>query len=473
MILRVLSALGSSTQSARLRVALDDPDLVLVQLGRGESPWERLQRENYDLFLTEARTLLRRGALTIGEIRALPDHPEVIVFAEEEPEERARLQAEGVMAVVYPDLPDEALRETLRSLVERRREDAMRRLQSDRTRPTTQLVDFTSASPAMSSLLGVVERVVDADSSLLILGETGVGKEHLARAIHAESRRTGPFLAVNCAALPESLLESELFGHVEGAFSGAVRARRGYFELAHRGTLFLDEITDLPLHLQVKLLRALQEKSIRRIGAEANVDVDVRLMAATNRNLAEEISAQRFRSDLYYRLAVVILTIPPLRERMEDLPDLVASYVERFRVKLKRPVTGVGPEAPARLPAYRWPGNVRELINVIERAVLLCTQEWITPADLPLGEGWLVPAPAVSSAKPVASSGTAGSLDRPWREFRGDVLGGLEERYFRALLERSGGRVGEAATRAGITPRFLYGKMQRFGLRKEEFKFVP
>jgi transcriptional regulator with PAS, ATPase and Fis domain len=211
-----------------------------------------------------------------------------------------------------------------------------------------------------------------------------VGKERLARAIHAESRRSkGPFVAVNCAALSESLLESEPFGHEEGAFTGATRSHRGCFEIAHKGVIFLDEIGELPNHLQVKLLRALQDREITRVGSEQSFQVDVRMMAATNRDPREEVKTKRLREDLYYRLNVVTLTIPPLRQRSEDIPDIVASYLPWLRPRVGRDVTSIAPEALEALAHYSWPGNVRELINVIERAMLLCEGEQIRLADLP------------------------------------------------------------------------------------------
>ena len=216
------------------------------------------------------------------------------------------------------------LLETLRSLVERRRQDGLRRLKAERPEERYSLNDFVLVSPAMQRFVAVARRVVAADSSLLILGETGVGKERLARAIHAESPRArGPFVAVNCGALPEGLLESELFGHERGAFTGAVASRKGHFELAHEGTIFLDEIGEMPLHLQVKLLRVLEERRLQRVGGQRPIAIDVRVMAATNRDLEAEMGAGRFRNDLYYRLAVVTLTLPPLRDRAEDIPDLV------------------------------------------------------------------------------------------------------------------------------------------------------
>ena len=322
---------------------------------------------------------------SIAEIRELPYRPEVIVLANlSEPRERAALQKGGAFAVVDRTLPLEQLGETLRTVLRRFQELGVSRLRESRQQ-RSKLDDFSSESPAMRRLLELARRVVDTDTSLLILGETGVGKEWLARAIHSEGPRTAsPFIAVNCAAVPETLLESELFGHERGAFTGAVRARRGCFELAHRGTLFLDEIGDVPVHLQAKLLRALQDREIQRLGAEAAIRVDARVIAATNRDLEESIAAGTFRSDLFYRLSVVTLTLPPLRERREDIVPLVENYLQDFRQQMGRlHIQGIEESTLEAMCSYEWPGNVRELINVIERAMLLCDSEVITRDHLP------------------------------------------------------------------------------------------
>jgi len=317
----------------------------------------------------------------------------------------------------------------------------------------------------MQRFLSLARRVVPSESALLVLGETGVGKERLARAIHAEGPRAGgPFLAVNCGALPESLLESELFGHEEGAFTGATRAHRGYFEMAHRGTLFLDEIGEMPLHVQVKLLRVLEDRRVLRVGGERAISVDVRVMAATNRELEADVVSRRFRSDLYYRLAVVTLTVPPLRERREDVPLLVRHYIEYFRALVGRPVTGVSANAMAALAAYDWPGNVRELINVVERAVLLAPGAEVRVSDLPPGIVGLAGAAAGAGASlPLADDDW---LERPLVQARA----AFEARYVAATLAATKGRVSEAARRAGVNPRTLFDLMRRHGLAKEAFK---
>ena len=321
----------------------------------------------------------------------------------------------------------------------------------------------------MRQFMKVATKVADSDSSLLLLGETGVGKERLAQAIHAESRRsTGPFIAVNCAALSESLLESELFGHEQGAFTGATRSHRGCFELAHRGVIFLDEIAELPNHLQVKLLRVLQERQITRVGSERPFEVDVRVMAATHRDPVAEVRARRLREDLYYRLNVVTLTIPPLRHRSEDIPELVASYLTWLRPRVGRVVTGIAPEAMEALIRYSWPGNVRELINVIERAMLLCEGEQIRLCDLP--DTIRSPGGEVMIVSEPADSSNTSPFEKPLPAARREVLERFERAYLAHNLKQCGGRVGETAKRIGIEPRSLFDKMKQYKMRKEDFR---
>ncbi len=232
--------------------------------------------------------------------------------------------------------------------------------------------------------MGMAHRVAPTDTAVLITGESGVGKEHLARSIHAASpRASGPFVPVNCGALPEGLFESELFGHARGAFTGAMQDRPGLFETAERGTLLLDEVGEVPLPQQVKLLRALQEHEIRRVGENRQRKFNVRVIAATNRNLAQDVRDGRFRKDLFYRLNVVGLSIPPLRDRPEDLRDLAVTLLARIAAQMKRPITGYSPDALEQILRYPWPGNIRELENAIERACALATSDLVELAGLP------------------------------------------------------------------------------------------
>ena len=242
---------------------------------------------------------------------------------------------------------------------------------------------FIGKSKAILEKLALVDRIAGTDSSVLILGESGVGKELFAEQLHLRSARAkGPFIRVNCAALPETLLESELFGHVKGAFTDATSDRRGRFELADGGTIFLDEIGEFPLKLQAKLLRVIQHKVFEKVGSSEPMRVDVRIIAATNRDIERAVEQGAFRSDLYYRLNVLPLTIPPLRERTEDIPELAHFFLKRFNRETKKQVRGFSDEAVGELLMYSWPGNVRELENVVERAVVICREDYIKPQDL-------------------------------------------------------------------------------------------
>ncbi|MBC8372692.1 MAG: sigma-54-dependent Fis family transcriptional regulator, partial [Planctomycetes bacterium] len=268
--------------------------------------------------------------------------------------------------------------------------------------------------------------------------------------------------------LPEQLLESELFGHEEGAFTGATRGRRGAFEMAHEGTIFLDEIGEMPLQSQAKLLRVLQDFEVRRVGGERTTYVDVRVMAASNEDLEAESDARRFRQDLFYRLGVVTLTVPPLRERREDIPALVADHIVRLSSRIGLVVDGIAEDALDRLCRHNWPGNVRELINVIERGMLLCEGDEITLSDLPTKIAY----PEQTSLSDLAKMRELPTewRDRTLHEIRDGVVENVERAYLAMILAETGGQVGLAAQRAGIHSRGLYDKMRKYGLRKEEFR---
>jgi DNA-binding NtrC family response regulator len=310
---------------------------------------------------------------------------------------------------------------------------------------------IVAASASMIEVLELLERAAEFKATVLLTGETGTGKEVLARAIHAQSgRRNEAFVAVNCGAIPETLLESELFGHAKGAFTGADRARRGLFAAADGGTLFLDEIGELPRALQVKLLRVLQDEEVRPIGESKSRKVDVRILAATARDIDREVSAGRFREDLYYRLNVVRVRVPPLRDRREDIPLLVDHFLGHFRDTLGKPVRAIADDALDRLTCYRWPGNVRELENVIERALILATSDRITLRELPAN----VVSPE-SDEKPVRPGQL--SLKRARRHF--------EEEMIRKALAATDGNRTHAARLLEISHRALLYKLKEYGIR--------
>lgn len=318
-------------------------------------------------------------------------------------------------------------------------------------------------SQRFREVLEQVSLVAPSDASVLLLGETGTGKELIARAIHESSRRARQILvAVNCAALPPTLIESELFGHEKGAFTGAVERKPGKFELADGGTIFLDEVGDLPLDAQAKLLRVLQEREIQRVGGTRTINVNARLIAATNQDLRSRVATGEFRADLFYRLSVFPLEVPPLRERPEDIPPLVLHFVERFAERQHTRVPAVNREAMEMLQRYDWPGNVRELQNVVERAVLLCKGRTI-------GEDLLVLMNIRSTGRPVPAEPLTSPLSSPV-EPRHVVT--YEERERQAILEAltaTGWRIsgdGGAAQRLGLKPTTLHAKMKRLGVRR-------
>ncbi|HVO19742.1 MAG TPA: sigma-54 dependent transcriptional regulator [Anaeromyxobacter sp.] len=306
--------------------------------------------------------------------------------------------------------------------------------------------DLVSKSPAMQAIFELARTASRANSTILVLGESGSGKEVLARAIHQESPRAqGPFVAVSCAALTESLLESELFGHEKGAFTGAFARRKGKFEAADGGTLFLDEVGDVTPKLQLDLLRVLEERRFHRLGGNSPVDVDVRIVAATNRDLKKAVQDGRFREDLYYRLNVIPIAIPPLRQRREDIPLLVDAILERLAAEMKKPLDGVSTEAMSALMGHDWPGNVRELRNVLERGAVVCTSAIIQLSDLGL-PGRAEP--------PAAEPSPMVSLEE------------VERRHVVAVLTHTGGNVSQSARILGIDRVTLYNKIKKWGLRR-------
>src|SRR6185369_8655320 len=349
-------------------------------------------------------------------------------------------------------------------------------------------------SPEIRKVYGIIEKVADTPSTVLISGESGTGKELIARALHDNSsRHAGPFIKINCAAIPKTLMESELFGYDKGAFTGAVGAKPGRFELAHGGTLFLDEIGEIPVDMQVKLLRVLQESEFERVGGIKTIKVDVRLVTATNRDLQKEVATGAFREDLFYRLNVVPIHLPPLRERRGDIPLLVDHFIARFNERLKKQIAGVEEEALARLTAHPWPGNIRELENVLERTILFCEGPTIRAADLPpemqtapAATGAAAPAtPPANAPLPVPPAATVPNVTPAYgsplpppsmTEARASSLKELvrqeTERVERELivraLEETGGNVTQAARKLKISRKSLQNKMKEFGLRDRE-----
>jgi DNA-binding NtrC family response regulator len=320
--------------------------------------------------------------------------------------------------------------------------------------------NIVARSAGMQEVLGTVERVATTNSTVLLGGESGVGKDMVARAIHEHSQRSsGPFIKINCTAIPENLLESELFGYEKGAFTGAVNSKPGKFELADRGTIFLDEIGDVPGSTQVKLLRVLQDREFERLGGTKTIKVDVRVVAATNQDLRAALEEGTFREDLYYRLNVVPISIPPLRNRREDIPYLVDHFIARFVGESNKPIRGITPDALKKLMEFHWPGNVRELENIIERAVALSTGEIIDADDIRLD---------LSPAKPVygVAAGTRGGDAGPFPP-DGVTLEQFEDEIINEAMRRTTGNKSQAARLLGISRNALRYRLSKMGLPDE------
>jgi two-component system response regulator AtoC len=425
---------------------LEGEGLKVTLAEDGEAAARLLGRQSFHLLLTDLRMPGLDGMALVRLARAEAPEMEVVVLTAHgtvpSAVEAMRLGAFDYLAKPLSG-PDE-----LRLVVARALERG--RLKAERQRHLgTEGPALVAQDPAMVAVLAQVRKVAPTDATVLLYGESGTGKEVVARSLHRLSRRAdGPFVAVNCAALAESLLESELFGHEKGAFTGAATARRGRFELAEGGTLFLDEIAELRAPLQAKLLRVLQERRFERVGGVRTVEVDLRLVAATNRDLPAEIAAGRFRDDLYHRLAVFPVRLPPLRERPGDVLPLTTALLARVGARLGRPGLVLGPGCAAALTAYRWPGNVRELENVLERAAILAPGLELQLADLALGPA-TPGAAAAEAAAPPPFDGTLRDLER--------------EAIRRALAE-CGGHRKRAAARLGIGLRTLYDKLKEYQL---------
>jgi len=422
---------------------------VAVQDGR--EAMERARQENFDVVLTDIKLPGLTGLEILEAMTELDPTVPVILMTGCSTEDTA-IQAVNKGAFHY--MLKETKREEMAQVVRRaaevrhlRAENRLLRTELRRRRDTREII---GRSQPLRELLHMVRRIAPTDSTVLLTGESGTGKELVAREIHQRSHRAaGPFVSINCGALPENLLESELFGHVKGSFTGAVRDKDGLFLVASGGTFFLDEVANTSPAIQVKLLRVLQEREIIPVGGTKSVAVDVRLIAATNADLEQEVFEGRFRADLFYRLNVIPVTVPPLRERREDIPLLVESFVARMVEERRISPKTVSPEATACLMRYDWPGNVRELENVMERAVILQEGHVIMPEDLP--------------TKLLAAEGPR---PRPMVAGSNVTMEELEREYMLQVLEKTGWHKKKASAILGIDPSTLYRKLQRFGVHR-------
>ncbi|MCH5276783.1 MAG: sigma-54-dependent Fis family transcriptional regulator [Desulfovibrionaceae bacterium] len=430
-----------------LRTVLRGWGYAVEEADDGTTAVSLVREHAFDAVLTDVRMAHMDGMTTLRQIRAWnPAIPVLIMTAWSSVESAVEALRLGAYDYLTKPLDFDVLRLSLERALDHTR--LATENQELRRRLTQQDSPIIGHSQAIRELVEMVETVAPTEATVLISGESGTGKELVARAIQSASlRRDKPFVTINCAALAENLLESELFGHEKGAFTGADRRREGRFVQADRGTLFLDEIGEMPLSLQAKLLRVLQQGEVQRVGSDEPLTVDVRVLVATNRVLAEEVAAGRFREDLFYRLNVIGLEVPPLRARQEDIPLLAAAFLERHAAANRKALKGFTPQAMDALLRYSWPGNVRELENAVERAVILTTSDYVTERVLPL---------TVQNAPPALQRGLSslGSMS----------LEDVEKRAIEATLRETDANKSEAARRLGITRATLHSKLKKYGL---------
>jgi two-component system, NtrC family, response regulator HydG len=436
-----------------LAIILDGQGYEVEQASDGSSALEALERDIYDLLITDLRMDPISGIDLLRTIQGRGLSLSVIMITAFGTIESA-VEAMKLGACDYLTKPfqrDEILIK-VRSALEKQRLARRVEMLEKEFHGQYRVENIIGQSQQMSEILQTIQVVAPSDSTILITGETGTGKELVAKAIHNLSRRkSGPFVAVNCAALPEHLLESELFGHAKGSFTGASSTRKGLMEEADGGTFFLDEISSMPIGLQAKLLRALQERAVRRVGENRTIGLNVRIVAATNDDLMEKIRDHSFRQDLYYRLSVVPIKLPPLRVRIDDILPLAEHFLTQFAKRDRKKINSFDPMAVMALRDYSFPGNVRELENIIERAVTLCSSDMITTKELPAELSGISPAIA-----PIAEneSGTVKALEYQ------------EKLMVEVAVKRNVGNLDRAAAELGIGRTTLWRKMKRYGIDK-------
>jgi DNA-binding NtrC family response regulator len=441
---------------AMLRAALEEQGHQVIEARDQAQAVSRLQDSRIDLVLSDLRLTAGDGFGVLRAAKELDsDLPVIVMTAYGSIQDAVQAMKEGALDFLAKPVDLDHLQLLVVRALAQRKLAAEHQILKEELAARRGAPAIIGDDPSVRRVSTALSRAADTDATVLLLGESGTGKELYARTLHALSTRSGgPFVAINCAAIPETLLETELFGHEKGAFTGATARKPGRFELAHRGTLFLDEIGDLPLALQAKILRALEEKRFERVGGTQSLQVDVRVVAATNRQLKAAVAARQFREDLYFRLSVFPIEIPPLRERGNDLETLAHHFIDRFSRDVKNRPMKLSDAARDALRLYRWPGNVRELQNCIERAVILSDGDTIHPRHLNLS--FSESAPGESAADPWDGIDLSGTLADAGRR----VLAEVERRKILAALAEAGGQKPRAADLLGVSYKTLLQKMK-------------
>ena len=441
------------------------PKYEVLTSGDGEEALKIAKTQNITLMVTDLKMAGMSGMTLLKEVRkALPDLPIIIMTAYGTVESAVQAMKDGVVDyILKPIKMDEMELLIEKTLSLLRLEDENRDLRQE-LKSIYGPQNIVGDHPAVRKVIQLIQQVAGTKATVLITGESGTGKELVARAIHYESDRSSrPFVVINCAAIPGNLLESELFGHEKGAFTGAVKAKRGRLELADRGTLFLDEIGEMPRELQVKILRVLEEQKFQRVGGIQDVEVDNRIIAATNRDLKQAVEAGAFRDDLYYRLNVVTIPIPPLRERKEDIPLLVEHFLAKHREAFKKKVGGVSESALQRLMNYSWPGNVRELENALVRALVLCHSDCLEIEDLP--EELSGEEKGQGAKAPVDKE----ELKRVKKEAQQKIKEEIEKNFILEALRHGEGNILRSAVKVGMDRRQFQNLIKKYGITKKDF----
>lgn len=442
------------SQREILKTILEDEGYFVYAAGSGREALELFSTTTPDLILTDLKIPDIDGMSLLNSFtRELNSSPVIIMTAYGTINSAVEAMRKGAFDYLTKPLERDELLITVKRAFEKINLEKENRVLRRELEERFRIDGIVGSHGSMQEIFKIIKKVSNSNSTVLIYGESGTGKELVAKAIHYNSpRRKRPFLAINCASIPETLLDSELFGFEAGAFTGATGRKIGLFEAANGSTLFLDEIGDLSPDMQAKILRVLQEREIRRLGSRDNIKIDVRIISATNKDLEAEMRKGRFREDLFYRLQVIAIKIPPLRERYTDIPELVTHFIEKNKRLLNKDIKGISEEALRILMAYSWPGNVRQLESVIERAVLLTDGKWILPEDLP-----------VEVRNPIITSGKL-EFEIP---DEGISLEELEKRLILKAMEKSGGVITKAAKLLGMSFRTLQYRLEKFDLKKE------